>query len=86
MAERALEYEPIDYTIGSMDIAEQKSTFNVFIGLVKWASLVIAALMLFLTVWFGAEAGFIPAFVSAAVLTVAGWWLLKAKNASDRPH
>jgi Bacterial aa3 type cytochrome c oxidase subunit IV len=86
MAERALEYEPIDYTIGTMEISEQKATFNVFINLVKWASLVITALMLFLTVWFGAEAGFIPAFISAVVVLVGGVWFLRAKNASDRPH
>ena len=86
MGERALDVEPVDYTIGSMEISEQRATFNVFANLVKWGSLVIAGLLLFLTVWFGADLGFIPAFISAAVLVVAGWWLLKAKNESDRPH
>jgi hypothetical protein len=86
MGERALDVEPVDYTIGSMDISEQRATFNVFANLTKWGSLIIAGLLLFLTVWFGAGLGFIPAFISAAVLVGAGWWLLKAKNESDRPH
>ena len=86
MGERALDVEPVDYTIGSMEISEQRATFNVFANLVKWSSLAIAGLTLFLTVWFAAGLGFIPAFISAAVVVVAGWWLLKAKNESDRPH
>ena len=86
MGERASDVEPIDYTIGSMDISEQTATFDVFMGLTKWAGLAIAGLVLFLVVWFAAGAGFLPAFISAAVFMVAGWFLLRAKNASDRPH
>ena len=86
MAERATDVEPIDYTIGSMDISEHKATFNVFIGLVKWGSVGIAALLLMLTIWFGAGAGFLPALIVAVVVLFGGVFLLKAKNASDRPH
>ena len=86
MGERASDVEPIDYTIGSMDISEHTATFDVFMGLVKWASLGIAALLLMLTVWFGTEAGFFTAFLSAAVFMVVGVFLLKKKNESDRPH
>ena len=83
---RATDVEPIDYSRGTMEIQEQKATFDIFIGLTKWGSLLIAALLLLLSVWFGTEAGFFTAFISAAVLFVAGWFLLKKKNASDRPH
>ncbi len=85
-ADAPIDHEPIDYTIGSMDITEQVSTFNIIMRLVKWVSLGIAALLLMLTVWFGVGAGFIAAFLSAAFLMVAGFFLLRAKSASDRPH
>ena len=86
MADKALDHEPIDYTRGTMDIREQSATFNIFIGLTKWGSLFTAALLLFLAVWFGTEAGFFTAALSAFLLVVAGLFLLKKKNASDRPH
>jgi len=86
MAERATDVEPIDYTIGSMDISEQKATFNVFIALTKWASLGTAGLLLFLTVGFGTEAGVFTALISAVALVVLGVWFLRKKNESDRPH
>ena len=85
-ADSPIDHEPIDYTIGSMDITEQVSTFNVIMRLVKWVSLGIAALLLLLTVWFGTPAGFFTAFLSATVLMVLGIVFLRAKNASDRPH
>jgi len=86
MAERATDVEPIDYTIGSMDISEHRLTFNVFIGLVKWAALGIAATMLLLVLWFGTEAGFFTGVIVAAVVLFGGVFLLKVKNESDRPH
>jgi hypothetical protein len=86
MAERATDVEPIDYSIGSMDISEHKATFNIFIGLVKWSSVGIAALLLLLTLWFGTDLGFFPALIVAVVVLFAGVFLLKAKNESDRPH
>jgi len=85
-ADRPIDHEPIDYTIGSMDITEQVATFNVIMRLVKWVSLGIAALLLMLTVWFGIPAGFFTAFGSAAALMVVGFFFLKAKNKSDAPH
>ncbi|MDP8917101.1 MAG: aa3-type cytochrome c oxidase subunit IV [Pseudomonadota bacterium] len=85
-ADRPIDREPIDYTIGSMDITEQVATFNVIMRLVKWVSLGIAALLLMLTVWFGTAAGFFTAFASAAALIIVGFFLLRAKNKSDAPH
>lgn len=85
-ADSPIDNEPIDYTLGTMDISEQAATFNIVMRLVKWVSLGIAALLLMLTVWFAAGAGFFPAFLSAAALMVVGVFLLRAKNESDRPH
>ena len=44
-------------------------------------SLATAVLILFLTVWFAVGAGFVPAFISGAVLSVAGYFMLKSKKA-----
>ena len=83
---RATDVEPIDYSRGTMDIVEQRSTFDIFVGLVKWSSLSLAGLLLLLSVWFGTGAGFFTAAVCALAVVVVGWFLLKKKNASDRPH
>ena len=40
--------------------------------------LVIAAGLLFLTVWFQPGGAFIPAFLSAAVLLAVGYFILKS--------
>lgn len=66
---------------GEMNISEQAWTWAFFMGLTKWVSLAMAVLILFLTVWFGVGAGFIPAFLSGAVLAVAGFFMLKSKKA-----
>ena len=85
-AQSPADIEPIDYTLGSMDITEQVSTFNVIMRLVKWISLGIAALLLFLTVWLATPANFFTGFISGAGLLFAGIVFLRAKNESDRPH
>ncbi|MEN5147016.1 aa3-type cytochrome c oxidase subunit IV [Brevundimonas diminuta] len=66
---------------GEMIITEQAWTWALFMGLTKWVSLAMAVLILFLTVWFAVGAGFIPAFISGAVLGVAGFFMLKSKKA-----
>ncbi|WP_334161634.1 aa3-type cytochrome c oxidase subunit IV [Phenylobacterium sp.] len=69
-----------DYHRGAMDISEQTSTYNLVMGITKWGSLATAALILWLTVWFCTDAGFMGAVVSAAVLVVAGVFLLREKK------
>ncbi|AYG96359.1 aa3-type cytochrome c oxidase subunit IV [Brevundimonas naejangsanensis] len=64
-----------------MNITEQAWTWALFVGLTKWVSLSMAALILFLTVWFAVGAGFMPAFISAAVLSVLGFFALRTKKA-----
>lgn len=66
---------------GEMNISEQAWTWALFMGLAKWVSLSMAVLILFLTVWFAVGAGFVPAFISAAVLSVAGFFGLRSKKA-----
>ena len=66
------------YVRGSQEISEQESTFDAFVGLSKWGSLIIAASLLFLTIWFQPGGAFIPAFISAVVVLVAGFFILKS--------
>ena len=50
-----------DHTHGEMDIAEHAYTFHHFLVATKWGSLAIAVGVLFLTMWFCTNAGFLGA-------------------------
>lgn len=67
-----------DYVRGSQEISEQESTFTAFLGLSKWGSLAIAALLLFLTLWFQPGGSFFPAVIATVVLLVVGYFALKS--------
>ena len=67
-----------DYVHGSQEISEQESTFDAFVGMSKWGSLIIAASVLFLVIWFQPGGSFIPAFISAVVVLVVGFFILKS--------
>ena len=68
-----------DYRRGEMDIQEQESTFQLVMGITKWGSLVLAAFLLFVVLWFCTPAGFVSGFVSGAVLLGLGIVLLRSK-------
>lgn len=70
-----------DHAHGEMEVSAQNQMFELFIKMTKWCSLAISVTVVFLVVWFAVGAGFIPAFISAVVLTVAGIFLLKSKPA-----
>ena len=57
---------------GDMDIREQRATYDFFMNLTKWGSLAVAALVLFLTLWFCAGAGLGGAIAAAVILLVLG--------------
>lgn len=69
------------YLKGSQEITEQVATWNLFMFLSKWGSLAVAVGVLFFTMWFMPNGGFLPALITAVVLSVAGWWLLRSKPA-----
>ena len=71
-----------EYHRGEMDIHEQQATFDGFNLLTKWGSLIIAVGTFFVTLWFCTNAGFIGAFISAAVLAVIGYLVLREKPAA----
>ncbi len=73
-----------DYHRGEMDIHEQVSTFHLVMGITKWGSLVLAALLLTLVLWFCTSAGFLGAFISGAVVMALGIVLLRERG--DAAH
>jgi hypothetical protein len=74
---------PSDYQRGAMDIAEQTATFNLVMGMTKWGSLYLAAILLLLVLWFCVPgAGFVTGLISAAVVAVVGTFLLRDKPAA----
>ena len=72
-----------DYRRGGMDIAEQTATFELVMGMTKWGSLYIAAILLMLVLWFCTATGFIGAAGSAVVMIVLGTLLLREKKAAS---
>jgi len=66
-----------DYHHGQMDIHEQESSFQLFVGMTKWGSVFLAALLLFLTLWFCTKTGFLGALVSGVAVTAVGVLLLR---------
>lgn len=75
-----------DHTHGEMDVAEHALTFHHFIVATKWGSLAIAVGVLFLTLWFCTNAGFLGGLVAAVVLLVAGIALLREKRHAPHAH
>lgn len=66
------------YVHGEMTIEEQSSTYSLFMNMAKWGSLAIAALLLFLTLWFMPAGSFFTGLIGAVVLLVAGGVFLRS--------
>ncbi len=75
---------PSDYHHGDMDVTEQTATFHLIMGMTKWGSLGLAAMLLLLVIWFCTPGGFVPGFISGAVLLVVGIAVLREKK--DAAH
>lgn len=71
-----------DYQRGAMDIAEQTATFQLVMGMTKWGSLYIAAVLLMLVLWFCTATGFMGAAGTALAMVVLGTLLLREKKAA----
>ncbi len=71
-----------DYHRGEMDITEQQATFDGFNLMTKWGSLILAVGTLFFTLWFCTDAGFLGGAISAAVLAVLGYLVLREKKST----
>lgn len=66
------------YVRGSQEISEQASTFRAFISMAKWGSLWLAALLMFLVLWFQPGGSFIGGAIVAVVMLVLGYFALKS--------
>jgi thiamine transporter ThiT len=67
------------YHHGDMDIHEQVSTFHLVMNITKWGSLHLAALLVFLVLWFCTGAGFLAGLISAIVIMALGITFLRSK-------
>jgi hypothetical protein len=65
------------YEHGQMDTHQQELTFHGFIMLAKWGSLYIAAMILFLVLWFATDAGFLGGLVTTVIVVVIGTIVLR---------
>ncbi|HLY78553.1 MAG TPA: aa3-type cytochrome c oxidase subunit IV [Caulobacteraceae bacterium] len=74
MSEAVHEYHP-----GDMDIEEQVATYDAFGKMVKWGSLAIAALLVWLVLWFCVPTGFFTGLFAAIALTAVGIVFLREK-------
>lgn len=70
------------YVRGSQEISEQAQTFHAFIGMAKWGSLWIAALLMFLVLWFQPGGSLVGGLIAAVVMLVGGYFALKSGKAS----
>ncbi|MFN4092574.1 MAG: aa3-type cytochrome c oxidase subunit IV [Brevundimonas sp.] len=71
-----------DYVRGSQEISEQVSTYELFMNLAKWGSLLTAAVLLFLTLAFMHGGSIITGLIAGIGLFVVGWFFLRAKPAA----
>ncbi|MGA9659109.1 MAG: aa3-type cytochrome c oxidase subunit IV [Asticcacaulis sp.] len=68
-----------DYIKGDMDIKQHEHTFDLFVSMTKWGSLHIATLLVFLVILTCTKMGFLTALIVAAIVGIAGFYLLKGK-------
>ncbi|WP_436357184.1 aa3-type cytochrome c oxidase subunit IV [Brevundimonas sp. CEF1] len=81
MADQHADHADHAYVHGSMEISEQVSTWHLFLFLSKWGSLLTAAILVVLTVWFAVGAGFVAGAISGVVVFAVGFFALRSKPA-----
>ena len=79
----AADHDAEAYVHGSMTIEEQSATWNLFMLLAKWGSLVVACLLLFLTLAFQPGGSIFAGFIAAVVMGVAGFMFLKSNKTAE---
>ena len=74
-----------DYHRGEMDIHEQAGTYKAFLAVSKWFSLLLAASLVTLVIWFCTKGGFLAGAITGVVILVLGFLALRSKPA-DTGH
>ena len=72
-----------DYHRGEMEIHEQASTYHAFLGLSKWGSLALAAVLVALIVGLCTKAGLMTGIVVGVVIAIIGYFALRAKPTAE---
>lgn len=66
------------YLRGSMEINEQTATWALVMNLLKWGSLLIAAALLMLVLWFQKDGSFITGALAGGAMLVVGILFLRS--------
>jgi membrane protein YdbS with pleckstrin-like domain len=66
-----------DYHRGEQDISEQVSTFHLVMGITKWGSLLLAAALLTLVLWFCTSASYFAGAIAGGVVLALGVIVLR---------
>ena len=69
-----------EYHRGEMDVHAQEAAFSAFVKLTKWGSLLLAASLTALVLWFATSAGFIAGAAAFVVIMVIGIAVLREKG------
>ena len=75
-----------EYNTGDQEIDQAKATYSAFITASKWSSLWLAAVIVALVVWFCTDQGFLPGAISAVVILILGYMLLRKRPAKATGH
>jgi hypothetical protein len=70
-----------DYVRGEMNIADQKSTFDGFMAVTVWSSLVCGLSVFYLTLVFAAGQDWLVSLIGCAVLGVVAGMFMKMSSA-----
>lgn len=73
------EDHPHEYVHGEMNDATQVADYRMFTALSKWFALHLAAILLFLTLWFCTDTGFWGALITAIIVLALGITFLRRK-------
>ncbi len=60
-----------------MDYAEHERTYNLFLGLAKWGTLFVAAILISMAFGFFTAAGFISSTILFLLICAVGAWFLR---------
>ncbi|GGE24290.1 hypothetical protein GCM10011390_49620 [Aureimonas endophytica] len=77
-------YDP--HATGEMDYPEHQRTYARFLGLVKYGSIGVVAILLFMAVALVGNGGFIGGIVLAAIFVAVAVFVLSAGEAGSMKH
>ncbi len=69
------DHTPAEYHRGEMQVADHKSMYMRFNGMVHWGCTFIAALVAFLVLWLCAHIAFLGSLIVALVIIGVGVWM-----------